>query len=282
MRLAWLTDLHLDHCAPAGRAKLLADVKSAQPDAVLIGGDIANSATLCRELNALADDLRRPIYFVLGNHDYYGASLGRVWHLVQELCARREDLHWLPAEGVVPLGRRTALIGHGGWGDARAGDFLRSSVVLNDYLLIEDLRSPALRSVTRSGHRPLREDVIGVWLQQQLQKLGDAAAAHLSRVLPLALDSFSHVLVLMHVPPFREACWHEGRTSDDDWAPHFVCQAAGDVLIDSMRRRPDKRMTVLCGHTHSPGEAWILDNLRVLTGGAVYGEPQLQQVVELD
>jgi 3',5'-cyclic AMP phosphodiesterase CpdA len=127
----------------------------------------------------------------------------------------------------------------------------------------------------------MREDVIGAWLQQQLQRLGDAAAAHLSRVVPQALDSFEHVLVLMHVPPFHAACWHDGRPSDDDWAPHFVCQAAGDVLASAMRQRPEKRMTVLCGHTHSPGEAQILDNLRVLTGGAVYGEPQLQQVLEL-
>lgn len=282
MRLAWLTDLHLDHCAPAGRERLLAEVRAARPDAVLIGGDIGNSSTVQRDLAALADGLDLPIYFVLGNHDYYGASLRRVWQNVQDLCSRHPLLHWLPTAGVVPLGRRTALVGHGGWGDARAGDFLRSPVVLNDYLLIEDLRSPALKAMTRSGHRPVREDVIGTWLQQQLQRLGDAAAEHLLRVVTEALDTHEHVLVLMHVPPFREACWHDGRLADDDWAPHFVCQAAGAALVDIMRHCPDKCMTVLCGHTHSPGETQILDNLRVLTGRAVYGEPQLQQVLEPD
>jgi hypothetical protein len=100
-------------------------------------------------------------------------------------------------------------------------------------------------------------------------------------VLPDALARFREVLVLTHVPPFREACWHEGRISDDAWLPHFACQAAGEVLAGALAARPDCRMTVLCGHTHSPGEAQVLPNLRVLTGGARYGEPRVQQVVEL-
>ena len=83
------------------------------------------------------------------------------------------------------------------------------------------------------------------------------------------------------MPPFREACWHEGRISDDDWLPHFTCKAVGDVLSEAMRARPDRQMTVLCGHTHGAGEAEILPNLRVSTGGAVYGEPEVQRVFEV-
>ena len=39
-------------------------------------------------------------------------------------------------------------------------------------------------------------------------------------------------------------------------------------------------MTVLCGHTHGEGQAQILPNLKVLTGGAKYGEPRVQRVFE--
>ncbi len=39
-------------------------------------------------------------------------------------------------------------------------------------------------------------------------------------------------------------------------------------------------MTVLCGYTHGGGEARILPNLRVLTGGAEYGRPVIQKVLE--
>ena len=47
-----------------------------------------------------------------------------------------------------------------------------------------------------------------------------------------------------------------------------------------MLEYPEKHMTVLCGHTHSSGQAQILNNLEVLTGKSSYGEPELQQIVE--
>ena len=49
-----------------------------------------------------------------------------------------------------------------------------------------------------------------------------------------------------------------------------------------MAAHPECEMTVLCGHTHSPGEAQILPNLRVLTGGAEYGRPALQRVLTVE
>jgi Icc protein len=100
-------------------------------------------------------------------------------------------------------------------------------------------------------------------------------------VVPLALEAHEHVIVLTHVPPFREACWHEGRISDDNWLPHMACRAVGDELRRIMQAHPHRKMTVLCGHTHSPGEASILPNLTVLTGGAVYGQPTIQRVLEI-
>ena len=86
-------------------------------------------------------------------------------------------------------------------------------------------------------------------------------------------------MVLTHVPPFREACWHEGRISDDNWLPHFTCKAVGDALLEAMAAAPDHRMTVLCGHTHGGGEAQVLPNLRVLTGDARYGQPVIQRIL---
>jgi 3',5'-cyclic AMP phosphodiesterase CpdA len=115
-----------------------------------------------------------------------------------------------------------------------------------------------------------------------LQSLGDEAAAHFRRVLPTALQRCDHVLVLMHVPPFREASWHDGKLSDDNWAPHFTCVAAGEVLLEFMQQHPQKRMTILCGHTHSSGSAQIRDNLEVLTGDAVYGQPKVQRMFDVD
>jgi hypothetical protein len=41
-------------------------------------------------------------------------------------------------------------------------------------------------------------------------------------------------------------------------------------------------LLVLCGHTHGSGEVQILDNLFVMTGGARYGEPAIQHVLNVD
>ncbi len=62
---------------------------------------------------------------------------------------------------------------------------------------------------------------------------------------------------------------------------HFSCKAVGNVLVEMMQAHPEQKMTVLCGHTHSSGETEILPNLRVRTGAAVYGRPQIQDVLEL-
>jgi hypothetical protein len=64
--------------------------------------------------------------------------------------------------------------------------------------------------------------------------------------------------------------------------PHFTCHAAGQAILEVMRDFPDRQLTVLCGHTHGRGEFRPQDNILVLTGGAEYGEPDIQRVFELE
>jgi Icc-related predicted phosphoesterase len=94
------------------------------------------------------------------------------------------------------------------------------------------------------------------------------------------LDRYKEVVMLTHVPPLREACWHEGNISDDEWAPHFTCKAVGDVLLEVMPDYPDHSLMVLCGHTHGRGETHPLPNLRILTGAAQYGNPDIEQIFQ--
>ena len=84
-------------------------------------------------------------------------------------------------------------------------------------------------------------------------------------------------MVATHLPPLREACWHEGQISDDEWAPHFTCKAIGDVLLEIVPDFPDREVSVYCGHTHSPGRrpaAAELDDLHRRQRDM--GEPQIQ------
>jgi hypothetical protein len=100
-------------------------------------------------------------------------------------------------------------------------------------------------------------------------------------LLPQALEKYPQVIFATHVPPLRDACWHEGQISDHEWLPHFTCKAVGDVVLEIMRQWPDRQLTVYCGHTHSPGVCQPLPNLTIHTGAAKYGFPRVQEIVDL-
>ncbi len=266
-RLAWLTDVHLNFLRSAARNAFIERLAGTEADAFLVGGDIGESHDVVKYLVALRAGVGRPLYFVLGNHDFYRGTIAGVRAAVRETCRRLPDLHWMPDAGIVELTESTCLIGHDGWGDGRLGDYQGSDVLLNDFALIGEFGGFHEGSAERLA---------------RLHALGDEAAAHFRALLPDALARFRRVVVLTHVPPFRESCWHEGTLSDDRWLPFFSCKAVGDALIEAMAAAPDRQMTVLCGHTHGSGEAQILPNLRVLTGGAAYGKPTIQRVLEVE
>ncbi len=117
---------------------------------------------------------------------------------------------------------------------------------------------------------------------RKLRALGDEAACYLRDRLDEALSSYQRVICLTHVPPFKEACWYQGKMGNDDWLPYFACQAVGEVLLYASRERPDCQITVLCGHTHHAGTVHLRPNLRVLTGSAEYGAPCIQESFDLE
>lgn len=263
MRVLWLTDIHLNFLEATARDPFLEDLSAQAPDALLISGDIGEAKSVRGYLRRVYEIVGVPTYFVLGNHDFYFGSIALVRRDVDELCHDLPQLVYLTERGVVPLTPRLGLIGHDGWADGRVGDYERSYVMMNDYRLIAEL----------AGYT--KQDRLG-----KLHALGDEAAAHIRRWLPKALADFPEVILLTHVPPLRGACWYNGTISDDEWAPHFVCQAVGDAILEIMPQHPQKKLTVLCGHTHSRGECRPLPNVLILTGGAVYGQPAVQRVFE--
>jgi len=265
MKLAWLTDIHLNFVDSSVAADFCEELAHIKADAFAISGDIGEAPDVAVYLKLLDSHLRRPIYFVLGNHDFYRGSIAGVRKMIAKLCDACPNLHWLPQSGVMPLSETACLIGHDGWADGRLGDALNSDVRLNDWRLIEELSGLEL---------PER--------LHKLQSLGDEAAAHIRTILPDALARFDHVYVLTHVPPFPEGCLYEGRVTSARWLPHVCCQALGDVLRSAMQEFPAKSMTVLCGHTHQMADALVLPNLRIVTGAAEYRRPGVQQIWEVD
>ena len=264
-KLAWLTDIHLDFLNLEQIQEFAYKARESDPDAYLLGGDISTAPLLHTHLRILEHYWQRPIYFVLGNHDYYKSSINAVRGALPDFLKEHNNLKWLPYVGVVELSQTTALIGHGLWADGRLGLKEKSTILLNDYALIKELKYV--------NHQILF---------QNLNALGDLAVKELEPVLREALKFYDHVYTLTHIPPFEAATWHLGKTSNPQFLPHLSCHAVGQMMRQVMDEHPDKMLTVLCGHTHSAGEVWIMDNIFVKTGAAQYNHPHVQEIICID
>lgn len=262
MKLTWLTDIHLDSVTPTTALKFIYNVAEHRSDGVLLTGDIGQADSLFGLLEQMSKVWSRSIYFVLGNHDYYRGSIASVRDTLSKLTMVNPLLHYLTNLDYISLTPHTALIGHDGWGDAREGNYTTTQVLLNDFKLIAELKD-------------LPQEV----LNQNLNALGDQAKTHLRKVLATALLAHEKIIILTHVPPFPQAAWHQGKSSEPNWLPYFCCQASGTAILEAARKYPDKKITVLCGHTHGTGEYSPLPNVKVYTGGATYGAPAIQRFV---
>ena len=252
MELLWITDAHLDHLSDTTLDVWFEKLTDAGADMLLLGGDTANFRVFSRMLGRIEAVFPGKIALVAGNHDYYHASISELRarlavHEESGVIIFEPDCRSEP----LPLAEGTYLCGSGGWGDASAGCADASGMHLNDEHLIAELR-------TR-------------YLTQQLRELGKESAKHLQKQLDAVPEGASCVIVLTHVPPWPEACWHEGRQSDAYALPRFCWQAGGTVISEVAERMPETQFIVLCGHTHSDG-IWNKGNITCYTAGSTYGQ----------
>jgi hypothetical protein len=246
MRLGLLFDLHLDDVANEEKEQFFSKIFSEPYDGYIIGGDIADGMLSLQYLERFAALSARELYFVLGNHDFFGTSIANVRKKAAELCQKEKKLIYLSLAPPIELSPNTCLIGHDGWTDGREGDYLASPVVLHDYLEIEELKGKSPKELLKT-----------------LQTLALFAKKSIEEKLQVALQKYKKVIFATHIPPFREVCVHDGKIADDLWAPHFVSKITGQALCYWMGKNPDKELLVLCGHSHTETHVKILANLEV-------------------
>lgn len=274
MRLIWCTDIHLDHCPDI--SMFINDVLMMQPDRVLVTGDISNATQIENHLTVMAEQLNIPIDFVLGNHDYYGVSpyFPAKMHVtrkkVNEVVNRFSNLNWLETSGPIQLTDNAALIGSSLWCDWKVGLKDKSTVWLNDYLLISDLFGYPNSNSDRNK------------IKRKIRDLAKQFTVQLMNDFQKAIDQgYKKIIIGTHVPPFHEASFYDGKVSDDNWAPHFVCKTAGDEIYQAAKNNPDVDITLLYGHTHGMGKKDILSNLHAINGEAIYRHPKPQTPIIL-
>lgn len=264
MRLIWTSDIHLNHARLPAWDQWSAQINDLRGDAIVITGDLSEADDVIFQLRRIGETFAQPVYFVLGNHDFYGSSICSTRRNVASVARDVPSLCYLTDCEAVELTPGNFLVGEDGWGDASVGDYENSPVRLNDFVTIKDFR---------------RVDPID-W-PRMLRQQGAESAGRLQRKLSALPSRVRSVIVATHVPPFRESCWYEGKTTDDYWAPFFVCGQVGDVIMRFAADNPSIDVTVLCGHTHHGGVAEMAANLTVLTAAAQYGRPGVEQLIEV-
>ena len=250
MKLTWLTDIHLNFLDYDVRKAFYKNIIETQCDAVLISGDIAEATNVIQFLNEMVNAIQKPIYFVLGNHDYYRGTIDDVHEKMLALTQKENYLHWLPVSGLISLTDDVFLVGQDGWADGRLGDYQNSNIKLNDERMIGDLFQASILG---------KQHVL-----QKMQQLADLDAENLQSDLKKAVKKNpKKIIVVTHIPPFKEACFHKGKISDDNWLPYFSSNATGDVLTKIARENSHIEFLVLCGHTHSEANYQPFENLIV-------------------
>src|SRR5689334_20171495 len=119
MRLVWATDVHLNFLSEEPARRFCDELRAQSPDVVLFSGDIAEADSVAGWLAFVAAEVGRPVWYVLGNHDYYGGGIEEVRAQVQALSARDTRLQWLPGREPIELQPGVMLVGQDGWGDGR-------------------------------------------------------------------------------------------------------------------------------------------------------------------
>ncbi len=96
-RITWLTDLHLEFVFPLAKVNALCEsIRATAPDCVLIGGDTGIARSVEQYLLTLEQQLQVPIYFVLGNHDFYRGSIKQIRAIAAQLSKTSKRLREKP------------------------------------------------------------------------------------------------------------------------------------------------------------------------------------------
>jgi predicted MPP superfamily phosphohydrolase len=266
MNILWLTDIHLDYLFPKERKAFLSSLGRADPEVVLAGGDISKADSLEDDLRAIRKATNAQVYFILGNHDYFGSSFAAVKEKMKKLVQEWDSLRWLENMSFVTLAEGVALLGQGCWGDAGVGSYWKSHLHkgMPDFREIIDLK------VLDSKER-----------LEFLKQLGEEAANHLRESCRAAAEEHRHVIILTHVPPFPQSLVNDGEI-DEASLPFFCCLSAGKALREVADAYPKIRFTVLSGHTHQKSRVRISHNLEALVQEAHYHRPTSRTLILQD
>lgn len=279
MKLVHVSDIHLDHLRSEQElVAFAAKIVATNSAALVISGDISQAKTVVYHLSVLERELQRPIYYVAGNHDYYGSSIADVRKQFNELTNVSHHLRYLSEVPCISLSKDTAIVGHDGWYDVRYGDHKQSSFLMTDWYAIQEF------SAFSGGQRYMaRQQVMNMHgVIDQARKLASEGAQHIHDGIKQAVvRKHSEVVIVTHFPPFAQACVYRGQPTGAGHLPFYSSMVVGDVLRDAANAFPNVKFTVLCGHTHGKTTYQYAPNMICHTAGADYGTPSVNMTIDI-
>lgn len=276
MKLLWASDIHLDRAGGECKERFFERLAAAGHDGVVISGDISNSKCVVQHLeeigracNGSGNGSGKPVYFVLGNHDYYQGSIRQVESAVDQLCQRSGNLFHLGKGEIISIGNDTALMGHRGWGNGGEKSRYRISVPNPDRHAIADFCG-------LSNHAYF----------SRVQSLGAESADYVRRILPAALARYSRVVHLTHYPVHTDAIRFNERPCGWDRMGHFANFAMGGAMLGisknyQERTNQERTIMVLAGHSHCAATVRVAPGIEIKVAGARPGKPEVQGIIDV-
>lgn len=249
----WYTDTHFNRVAPWNLVRFFKYINDQNPRGVFLTGDISSGLMTNLHLKMLATMIDCPIYFVLGNHDYYFHSIEEQHQKIRETCQQFPNLIWLTESEVIDLDHEVALIGAEGWYDAQMGNPEWLKITL-DWIMTKDFRKLPTMEARVEKFRELATQTTNL-LEEKLER---------------ALEqNYKTVYIMTHFPPWKEATRYEGSLLQEYHLPYNVNLRLGEMIERVMGPRKKRNVTVLAGHTHHPEYIRVSRNINCQVGQSV-------------
>lgn len=269
-KIAWATDLHLNFLEQDHLENVINQFANLPVDGYLLTGDISEAPVLEAHLKQFESTVKRPIYFVLGNHDVWHSSFQKVHSEIASLSLKNENLNWLQSSDPIFITDKTAIVGADGWYDGGYGDWRHSGIQMNDWWRVEEFHEFIATSNLQG-------------IMSFCAKIANDCAISASSKLKNAFSRVDHCLFATHIPPWLQISRYRGRETDIHAQPYYISKCMGDMLVNTMGDlQKSKKLEVFAGHTHFEGSAQINSQIFARVGGAEYYKPTLVDIIEVE
>ena len=94
MKLAQVTDIHLNFLEPADRKIYYQDIIATKSNAVLVSGDITEVPTISDILEEMAQHITKPIYFVLSGSVFREVLTIAIIYILKIMALELRKINW--------------------------------------------------------------------------------------------------------------------------------------------------------------------------------------------